>query len=376
MGKYHWLILFLVVGIIFSGMMPSRPLQAAPSEQALFQGPLVATDSPEQDGFWIVDLGTGSERFLSFGDGAHYFGGFSPNGCEFVFTWERDGLNADLYAARLDGSQVRQLMTLGSSGALNYRVWAPQWSPSGDRILFTLIRYYDPPDEGPYRQTHIALVSTSGGMPTIYSNRGQETQPQWSPDGSRLVYVSDQGDAEQSKRELWVGRADGSDRRRLTDFGSGEAFTPRWSPNGEKIAYVYAATDNVHQLMIVASTGGSTQSLYTSGVTLLDYDWQADSKSIVASLMGFQGVANNTLWLFSLDNPATPIYMFPTVVPNYFDFPRFSADGRWLAFRQTYQLTLYDWQTSTLQVYPATFSNNSAPVWSSVGFIGEEACLN
>jgi Tol biopolymer transport system component len=314
---------------------------------------------------------------LSFGKGAHYIGGFSPNGCEILFTWERDLGNADLFAARLDGSGVRQLMDIGTTGALSYRVWSPEWSPQGDRILFTLIRYYDPAEGPPYRTTHIAWVNAeTGGAPNFYSNTGEETQPTWSPDGNYLVYVSGKSEPE-PQRELWFVRADGGDKRQITNLTTGEAFSPRWSPDGQWLAFIYQSASSIHQIMTMPLDGSrAAQVLHNQTVTVLDYTWQTDSQGIVAALMGFQGIEHNTLWQLSLDASLQPTYMFPNLDPNYFDFPRYSSDGRWLAFRSSYQLAVLDTQTSALEIYPNTMSNNSPPVWSPSGFSGEAGCLN
>jgi Tol biopolymer transport system component len=56
--------------------------------------------------------------------------------------------------------------------------------------------------------------------------------PAWSPDGSRLAFVSRRSGDE----ELWVARADGSEPRRLTR-SPGPDLTPAWSPDGKQLAW-------------------------------------------------------------------------------------------------------------------------------------------
>jgi Tol biopolymer transport system component len=56
--------------------------------------------------------------------------------------------------------------------------------------------------------------------------------PAWSPDGSRLLFVSSRSGDE----EIYVARADGSGVARLTSL-PGRDLTPAWSPDGTRIAW-------------------------------------------------------------------------------------------------------------------------------------------
>jgi serine/threonine-protein kinase len=61
-----------------------------------------------------------------------------------------------------------------------------------------------------------------------------DTQPAWSPDGVRIVFVSDRTGSGPSA--LYVMDADGSNVAPLTD-GTGSASDPAWSPDGSRIAF-------------------------------------------------------------------------------------------------------------------------------------------
>jgi acylaminoacyl-peptidase len=65
------------------------------------------------------------------------------------------------------------------------------------------------------------------------------SDPQVSPDGSRVVYVRNGFDlmTDRSRSALWILGSDGSGHRALTS-GAGNAFAPRWSPDGTRLAYV------------------------------------------------------------------------------------------------------------------------------------------
>lgn len=65
------------------------------------------------------------------------------------------------------------------------------------------------------------------------------SDPQISPDGSRVVYVRNGFDVmkDASRSALWIVDSDGTRHRALTT-GAGSAFSPRWSPDGSRLAYV------------------------------------------------------------------------------------------------------------------------------------------
>ncbi len=67
------------------------------------------------------------------------------------------------------------------------------------------------------------------------------SDPQISPDGTRVIYVRASMDImrDRLRSELWLVNADGSGHRRLSDGGS-----PRWSPDGTRIAYT--ANGQIH----------------------------------------------------------------------------------------------------------------------------------
>lgn len=382
LGRYGLSILLLGILLV---SIPTSPLVRAQDEN-LLEYPLLATNTPAQDGFIIVDMKTGAQRQLSFGIGDHYFGGFSPDGCQILFTWEAEMGKGHLYTANLDGSNLKQLSSLEHTGALSFRMWEPDWSPDGSRIVFTFARYYASANEEPSRTTHVAWIPTEGGEPAFYSNSGTEGQPRWSPDGQWLIYVSIQtvveGDLPEdeeapTKPELWIVGMNGNDKRRFTDFSEGGVYNPKWSPDGNLVAFQYEPLGNRHQLIVLPRDGfGSPTILNSQHAMILDFAWMPTGDKIMAAMRGYQGENENTLW----ELPVSTGNALPTrlLEATALDYPRFSPYGRWVAFRQAYELAVYDLfgDDDEVILLGKETRNNSAPVLSPASFKGEAECLS
>lgn len=92
-------------------------------------------------------------------------------------------------------------------------------SPDGTRVAFDMLG-------------DIYVMPIGGGTPTrIAEGLSYEQQPRWSPDGSRIAFVSDRGGGD----NIWIMRADGSDKKQLTKEDFRLLNQPSWSPDGRYI---------------------------------------------------------------------------------------------------------------------------------------------
>jgi Tol biopolymer transport system component len=130
---------------------------------------------------------------------------------------------------RRDGTHVRLLSKKDSYDRA-------AWSPTRPRIVFVAtanhaqgggFQLFSIRPDG----THVRLLTRGrGGHPGSYSN----FSPDFSPNGKRIVV---------SRRtfpggfHVWIMRADGSHRHRLTRTARHNQVGPVFSPNGKKIAY-------------------------------------------------------------------------------------------------------------------------------------------
>ncbi|MFN2481139.1 MAG: TolB family protein [Pyrinomonadaceae bacterium] len=92
-----------------------------------------------------------------------------------------------LLLSALAQAQGGKRMTI--EDALAFRdVSAPQWSPDGRMIAFTVSEWNRKEDR---RDSHIYVIPATGGELVRLTNgeRG-ETQPRWSPDSTRIAFLA------------------------------------------------------------------------------------------------------------------------------------------------------------------------------------------
>ncbi len=140
-----------------------------------------------QDALYIQEVPSGRVvSRLKFGLDAIYSPTFSPDGRRVAFVGLRGGLS-QLYAADVDGKNLKELLSS------RYAVRDPVWSPDGRTIAFAT-------DEGPgtdvdrlvFGPLRLATFDVASGHVTILPNqRGKNINPQWTPDGASLLFVSD-----------------------------------------------------------------------------------------------------------------------------------------------------------------------------------------
>jgi dipeptidyl aminopeptidase/acylaminoacyl peptidase len=123
----------------------------------------------------------------------------------------------------------------------------PTLSPDGTTVLYT-VRQWEPSSERDQdrleARTRIWRVRADGSEPArqiTFGERG-DTQPQWSPDGKFISFLSARGpaanrDEDGPKPQVHLMRADGGEAQRLTDAREG-VTSYSWAPDSSRIAFL------------------------------------------------------------------------------------------------------------------------------------------
>ena len=172
-------------------------------------------------------------------------GTISPDGKTIVWTSVRDG-DLDLYAMNLDGTQVRRLTDdVGYDGGAFF-------SPDSKRIVYRAAHPTDPAEIAQYKgllaqrlvepgQLEIFVMNADGsGKKQVTSNKASNFSPFFHPDGQRIIFSSNvetRGEGGRPSFHLYLVGDDGTGLERVTVEGRFNSF-PMFSPDGTRLVWV------------------------------------------------------------------------------------------------------------------------------------------
>jgi Tol biopolymer transport system component len=174
---------------------------------------------------------------------------FSPDGRRIAFVSERDG-NSEIYIMNADGSNQTRLTNNTADD------FQPAFSPDGKQIAFMSNR-------GPQGDMEIFLMYADGTHETQLTpnNTSFDGQPTFSPDGSTIAFVSNRGpDGTPSPNyDIYTMKVDNpSAVARLTNSDASES-RPNYSPDGSRIVFRTDRTGNGDIYVMNADGSGETQ---------------------------------------------------------------------------------------------------------------------
>ncbi|MEO8669925.1 MAG: winged helix-turn-helix domain-containing protein [Tahibacter sp.] len=165
----------------------------------------------------------------------------------------------------------------------------------------------------------------------LTADPGAELLPHVSPDGSRVAYVAvDQGT---HRRRVHVRSTSGS-AVLLPTTGNGDEAWPIWADDGASLAFLRHEQGTCH-LLTVPALGGNERVRSDCSSSLFDgFDWSPDGTEFAVAILGRERGRTAQLARRSVDG-GEPLEFVYSHNPQEHDFsPRYSPDGRWIAFRR------------------------------------------
>lgn len=262
-------------------------------------------DNPTIDPFeaaeiYLIDPDGSNPRRLTNNTSAEAFASLSPDGKRIVFDSNRDRAAgepdnvSDLYLMKADGSGQEHIIR-GSSAT---------WSPNGRSIAYqasasgtgTPIR----PDLGsPTTDSDIFSLNLgdyfegNGSPRNLTNSPGMiERDPDWSPDGSTIVFVRHPVGVP-DLAEIYRMNADGTGLTPLT-LQFGEERAPSWSPDGSRIVYMARRGGADFEIAVIDAAGVHEFLLTNNGLPDGTPSWSPDGQWIVFHRPDASGF--NQLW--------------------------------------------------------------------------------
>lgn len=174
--------------------------------------------------------------------------------CNVVFESDRDG-NLEIYSMAPDGSNP---VNLTNNPANDFD---PVWSPDGTRIAFVSNRETESGGQ------FIYILSPAGRQVTQVSFEPESLFPDWSPLDGEIAYSS--------KGDVFLVDIDTGNEANLTRSPEHDE-QPKISPDGQRIAWL-KDVENSRQIFVMDLDGGNPMRV-TNGGNVDSFDWTVDGR--------------------------------------------------------------------------------------------------
>ncbi len=207
----------------------------------------------------LLNVATGESSALTSGGDLNLDPAWSPDGKRLAFVRNEPSGQFHIYILPFENGRAGELVRLSEPHSFGHaRLYfgvfddhiQPSWSPDGKDLMLVSNRGISLGSGAIWRApVHSDLMR--GARMILREETLYRTEPQWSPDGKRILYSSHRGSQFDN---LYVLPVDGGEPYQLT-HGDWDHFDARWSPDGEWIAYI-SNQQGVSSLHLLRTIGG------------------------------------------------------------------------------------------------------------------------
>ena len=250
---------------------------------------------------------------------------FLGGGGRIAFVSDReDGRTLQIWTMNPDGSDPRQL-TYGPGDKTQ-----PTWSPDGDRLLYVA-------PSGSNGQDVWVINADGTGWTDLTQSPGDDTDPAWAPDGRRIAFAATRNTGVPQAYLMDVacepppGGCVGSGAHNLT-AGYAEEHSPAWSPDGSQLAVAASINEALGRIFLRSPMGGNPPEWFDRSDMIIgadDLDWSPDGLYLAFT---WYRSRQNEVYLVPLSDPRAWVKLTNTAGNKE---PAFSSDGRYIAFTST-----------------------------------------
>jgi len=252
-------------------------LTLPPSEYKDFNGYTNPAFSPDGKTLAFIRIGSlgvsevytmpvsgGEPRRLTFDNMTAIGLAWTADGREIIFRSNRGGFPT-LWRIPAVGGTPELLPAVGDEAI------EPTISHQGQRLVYT----HRVTDTNIWLMEVKSPTTRENSSARLISSTRNDVAPQLSPDGKRIVFVSDRA----GSLEIWVCDSEGLNPLQLTSFGGVHTGTPRWSPDSSYIAFD-SRPEGQTDIYVISAEGGKPRRVTTETSEDVVPSWSRDGRWI------------------------------------------------------------------------------------------------
>ncbi|WP_323038033.1 Tol-Pal system beta propeller repeat protein TolB [Pararhodobacter sp.] len=238
----------------------------------------------------IMDQDGENTQYLTDGTSLAFAPRFSPTGDRILFTSYETGFPR-IYV--MDVASRRRQIIGDQPGEMTF---APRFAPDGQTVIYSM---------SVNGTTDLYLLNLSSGQRwQLTQTTSIDTAPSFSPDGTRVVFESDRT----GNSQLYVMPLSGGEPQRISQ-GQGRYSTPVWSPRGDLVAFTKQHNGRFH--IGVMRVDGSNERLLTASFLDEGPTWSPNGRVIMFT----REQAGGDPMLMSVDITGRNLRTIPTPGP-------------------------------------------------------------